>query len=377
MDSNLIRLSKSTITQADIDSVILSLKTEYLGAGAFTKAFETDLSEFLGTDTVCVSSGTAALQLALQAIGIGPGDEVIVPSLTYLASFQAISATGAKPIAADVNMSTCLLDPASVRISINSRTKAVMPVHYAGVPISSADLLAYKNMGLRVIEDCAHSFGSYRDDSLRPLSSDADIMCFSFDGIKNITSGEGGAVSSTDSQALDVIRDIRHLGVEGDSSARYANKRTWQPTVTQQGWRYHMSNINAALGISQLKRFNTISNTRRQLAKLYLNHMTNFNKFKPLLTSNVLDYIVPHIFPVLLPCEMSRSDLMAYLSTYGIQVGIHYYPNHLHTFYRDCSSTCLTSTEALYKRLLSLPLHLDLAPDDIKLICQSLSDFEA
>ena len=176
------------------------LDREYLGMGTEVQQFEEALSEYFGRSAVCVVNGTAALHLALQACEISQGDEVLVPSLTYLASFQAISATGAKPVACDIDPEIFLLDLSDTEKRITARTKAIMPVHYTGGVGDLDAVYEFANKyNIRVIEDAAHAFGTtYKD---RRIGSFGDVACFSFDGIKNITSGEGGAIVTANNQS--------------------------------------------------------------------------------------------------------------------------------------------------------------------------------
>ena len=200
----MIRLSKSKIGEEEKSAVINVLDKEYLGMGEEVELFEKDLSKLFLRDTICVSSGTAAVQLAIQACGIGFGDEVLVPSMTYVATFQAIKATGAEPIACDISEETCLIDLEDALSKLSKNTKAIIPVHYTGGVGNLNELYSFASKyKLRVIEDAAHAFGSKYQNKL--VGSIGDIVCFSFDGIKNITSGEGGCVVTNDSKVIENI----------------------------------------------------------------------------------------------------------------------------------------------------------------------------
>ena len=322
----MIRLSKSCLTSADIDAVASVLKEEYLGMGSYTKSFEDALSDYVSNDVVCVSSGTAALQLSLQACDIGPNDEVLVPSLTYLASFQAISATGATPVACDVDPYTFQITISDASQRLTSRTKAIMPVHYGGRLVRRGELFDFaQSNNLRVVEDAAHSFGSSDDFGI--CGSHCDIICFSFDGIKNITSGEGGAVVSSSPSITRTVSDLRLLGVVGDSTKRYSKSRTWTPSVVSQGWRYHMSNINAALGLSQFNSRQTRFAKRQLLSKTYFELLASSESVTAILEPS--HYTVPHIYPILLPegtNESSKADVRReLLESFHIETGCHYY----------------------------------------------------
>lgn len=370
MVENTIRLSKSCLSTSEDNAVLDVLHREYLGMGQDVKEFEDQLSQFFSRPAICVSSGTAALHLSLQALHLSPGDEVLVPSLTYLASFQAISASGATPIACDVLSSSLSIDLDDAASRITRRTKAIMPVHYAGSASSLRYVYIFANKySLRVVEDSAHAFGSYFDSKL--VGSFGDISCFSFDGIKNITCGEGGCIVSSDPEVLQNVSDSRLLGVKNDSLQRYAGNRSWNFDVESQGWRYHMSNINAAIGKVQLSRFPLFSHKRQHIVKMYndlLSRVAYISCF-----DFYHDNIVPHIYVVSLSSQVNRDHLRDYLLSLGIQTGLHYPPNHLHSLY-SCDYS-LPMTEQLFPHLLTLPLHYDLTDSDIIHIVDSLSSY--
>lgn len=367
----MIRLSKSCIGTAEKQAVLAVLDREFLGMGSEVQQFESDLSAFFGRRAICVVNGTAALHLAVQACGIGQGDEVIVPSLTYVASFQAISATGARPVACDIDAQSCTLSLRDAEKRLTGRTKAIMPVHYSGGvgDISEIYVFARQN-GLRVIEDAAHAFGTTHK-GVR-IGGFGDIACFSFDGIKNITSGEGGCITSNDEALLRRIEDARLLGVEKDSEKRFSGRRSWEFDVNAQGWRYHMSNIMAAIGIEQLKRFPEFAEKRRRLAKHYDRVLLGNKRVKVL--PRDYEEVVPHIYVVRIGGLKDRSELRAKLLEMGIQTGIHYQPNHLLSFYKEPQFAPLPVTEDVYPELLTLPLHPDMNLGDVEVIGARLGE---
>lgn len=345
------------------------LDREYLGMGAEVQRFENALGDFFGRTALCVSNGTAAVHLALQGCGIGAGDEVLVPSLTYVASFQAISATGAKPVACDIDPQTCIFDWRDAERRLTERTKAVMPVHYSGGVGDIDGIYAFaRDNGLRVIEDAAHAFGTVHHG--KRVGGFGDVACFSFDGIKNITSGEGGCVVTDDPLVLARIQDARLLGVVKDTEKRYTGQRSWEFDVTDQGWRYHMSNIMAAIGIAQLARFPEMAETRQLRARQYDGLLGGHARIRPL----PRDYgnVVPHIYPVRISGMDNRQALQAKLMEHGIQTGFHYQPNHVLSLYRDDAALPLPVTEAVCSELLTLPLHAELTAQDVETVCAHL-----
>lgn len=366
---NLIRLSKSCIGEAEKLAVMGVLDREYLGMGAEVQQFEKALTDFFGRPAVCVVNGTAALHLAVQACNIGSGDEVLVPSITYVSSFQAISATGAKPVACDIEKDSLMLDLTDAEKRLTPKTKAIMPVHYSGGVGNLEQIYAFaEKHGLRVIEDAAHAFGTFYKG--KKIGASGDISCFSFDGIKNITSGEGGCIVTDDEEVLQAVRDARMLGVEKDTDKRYSGQRSWEFEVKNQGWRYHMSNIMAAIGLEQLRNFDIAANKRKKLAELYDKLLSVQSGIIPL----VRDYeqVVPHIYVVLIPAMKDRKSLQKSLLEKNIQTGIHYQPNHWLSLYNDPNAQPLPITESVFPQMLTLPLHTDLSESDIQIVVEAL-----
>ncbi|MDC3148157.1 aminotransferase class I/II-fold pyridoxal phosphate-dependent enzyme [Prochlorococcus sp. AH-716-I07] len=365
-----IRLSRSDIKIKDYISVINCLRDGMLGMGKYVKDFEDLLQDYFSSNVVCVSSGTSALHLALEALNFERGSEVLVPSLTYLATFQAIKAAGLKPRPVDIDITSGNINIENLDNAFNSSCKAIIPVLYAGNTSHYRDILQWANKkSLRVISDAAHAFGS--KDSSELVGSFGDITCFSFDGIKNITSGEGGCVVSQDLNLINTVKDKRLLSVNKDSEMRYTNKRSWEFDVYSQGWRYHMSNVHASIGISQFKRRNKFFKKRQLIAKYYDTLLSN-SKVVSIFKRNY-DEVVPHIYPVIIKSGFERKYLIEYLNQQKIQVGIHYKPNHQLTYFK--SEDSLVNTEKLYPKLLSLPLHTLLSFKQVRYIVSKINSY--
>jgi len=365
----MIRLSKSKIGEEEKSAVINVLDKEYLGMGEEVGIFEKDLSKLFSRDTICVSSGTAAVQLAIQACNIGFGDEVLVPSMTYVATFQAIKATGAEPIACDINEETYLIDLEDAVSKISKNTKAIIPVHYTGGVGNLDDLYSFASKyKLRVIEDAAHAFGTKYRNKL--VGSFGDIVCFSFDGIKNITSGEGGCVVTNDLKIIENIKNSRLLGVEKDSDKRYNNSRSWNFNVSAQGWRYHMSNIMAAIGIEQLKKFDKFAVRRKQIATAYDKLLSSNQNIRIL--NRDYKSVVPHIYVIRIKGLNDRDGLREAMYSEGVQIGVHYIPNHFLNYFKADKKIILPVTEKVYKEIVSLPIHPDVSNDDIEYVISTL-----
>ena len=367
--AKIIRLSKSVIGEEEKTAVIKVLEKEFLGMGEEVDIFEKKLSEVFKRSTVCVSSGTSAIQLSLEACNIGKGDEVLVPSLTYVATFQAIKATGAIPIPCDVNEDDLLIDIKDASLKITNKTKAIIPVHYTGGVGNLNGLYAFAQKNkIRVIEDAAHAFGTIYNSNL--IGSIGDIVCFSFDGIKNITSGEGGCIVSNDKKIIQRVQNSRLLGVENDSQSRYKNSRSWDFNVSRQGWRYHMSNIMAAIGIEQLKKRELFFSKRKLLAFKY---DQLFEKVKGIsILRRDYDNVVPHIYVLRINNLVDRDSLKEDLLKRGIQIGIHYKPNHKLKYFKTIEKSTLPVTEKVYSQVISLPIHPDLDVNDIEYVSKTL-----
>lgn len=366
-----IRLSKSSVGVEEKEALARVIDGAYLGMGDEVRLFEEEIAAYVGGDrqVVCVSTGTAALHLSVLCLDIGPGDEVLVPTITYVASFQAVNATGAKPVACDVRADDIFLDLADAERRLNSHTKAVMPVHYASNARTLREVYAFaKANGLRVIEDAAHSFGG--DCGGIPVGVEGDILCFSFDGIKNITSGEGGAIITGDVALARRMRDARLLGVEMDTDARYAGRRSWTFDVKHQGFRYHMSNLMAAIGRAQLRKLDRFAVRRRMLAARYVAAFSSLNALSVL----KLDWahIVPHIF-VIRVHEGRRTELAGYLARREIETGFHYQPNHMLSLFS--SGYSLPVAERLADEIITIPLHAEMTDEEQDRVIQAIVEF--
>ena len=373
-----VRLSKCSISSSEISAVKKVLESEYLGMGLQVLEFEQSIKQYLDTDmdVMCVNTGTSALQLALSALDIGPGDEVLVPSLTYVASFQAISAIGAKPVACEVNKETLFIDIRDAKRKITSKTRVIMPVHYASSSKGMSAVYALaQEYKLRVIEDAAQAFGCERDG--KKIGTSGDVICFSFDGIKNITSGEGGAVLTNDKKVAQRLKDDRLLGVQKDTEMRYNGQRSWDFDVYNQGFRFHMSNINAAIGIEQMIKLPTFLNKRR----------ANFESLNSLLRSKNGFRILPqpvdnirisshYCMGLILDSELStnRTEIMNQLRVKGIGTSI-YYPHpvpHMTYYKKKYGDITCPNAESISNSIIALPVGPHLESSDMQIIADGI-----
>ena len=366
-----VRLSKSSVGQEETDATARVLAAGYLGMGEEVRLFEEEIAAYLGGDrhVICVATGTAGLHLAMSALDIGPGDEVLVPTVTYVASFQAVSATGATPVACDIRENDGFIDLADAQRRLTPRTRAIMPVHYASGARGLAAVNAFAQAnGLRVIEDAAHAFGCIKD-GVR-VGAAGDIVCFSFDGIKNITSGEGGAIVTSDEEVARRCRDGRLLGVEKDTEKRYSGQRSWTFDVRHQGFRYHMSNLMAAIGRAQLAKVEKFSARRIAVAERYRRELHGLNGLS--LLDLEWDGLVPHIFIVRVPAA-GRDGLREHLRSAGVESGFHYQPNHTLTMYGDDAPR--PAADAFAQQIVTLPMHADLTEAEQGQVIAAIRDF--
>lgn len=367
----MIPVSRPSIGEEELKEIKKVFATGWLGLGSVVLEFENKLKEYLGAKhVICVNTGTSALHIALAALGIGPGDEVIAPSLTFCATIQAITALGAKPVFCEVNPDDLNIDVEDAGRKITKKTRAIMPVHYCGQACDMDALLSLgKENKIYIVEDAAHAFGSsYKG---RKIGSFGDITCFSFDPIKNITCGEGGAVVLHDDELAEEIRRKRILGIDKDTWHRYRNERSWFYEVATQGYRYHMSNINAAIGLAQLRKLDEFIDKRRKIVAQYNLAFANIPGIKTLKWN--LEDTAPFTY-ILRVLNGKREALIAFLKEKGIDTGIHYIPNHLQPFFRPFSLP-LPVTEMLGEEILTLPLYYDMTQEDINLVITSIRTF--
>ena len=366
----MIKVSKGCLGVEELAEVKEAFDYGYFGMAYKVLEFEEALKKYLGAKyVIAVNNCTSALHIAVDALGIGKGDEVITPSLTFVGAFQAISATGATPVPVEIYPDTLLIDTEDVKRKITPRTKAIMPVHYAGNPCD-LDALA-KIAGehkLRIIEDAAHAFGSYYKD--KKIGSFGDIVCFSFDSIKNITCGEGGAVVCQEPELAAILGQKRLCGMKRPSQGSTEWKeRAPVVEVNMQGYRYHMSNINAGIGLAQLKKIDSFIARRREICRRY---DSAFKKIPAIACLPVnYDNVAPHIYVIRVK-NGRRDKLMEYLKNLDIETGINYMPNHLHHFYAR-KKVSLPETEKACQEILTIPLHCGLSDDDVDKVIQGVT----
>ena len=338
-----------------------ALEIGYLGLGKATKEFEDALSRYLELDDqrvlISTSSCTAALNCACLLAGAGPGDEVIAPSFTYVAAHQAITATGADVVFCDIEEPTLTVNPDALRELIGERTRAIMVCHYAGLVgrLDEVYEIAAEH-GLRVIEDAAHAIGTRRDGKL--VGATGDLVCFSFGPVKTMTTLEGGAIVTPNPEELQVLHQLRMLGVDRETEARYQNRRAWEYDVLHQGFRYHLGAIPASIGVAQLALLDEFVRNRQEYCRGYSQRLAGI----PGVVTPESDYkdVGPFIYYIRVPAEV-RQDLIDFLKQHGIPTGIHFLGAHEFTYYRNARRGDLSVTDRVTREELTLPLwsHMD------------------
>lgn len=355
---------RHAISEDDIASVTRILRSDWLTTGPTVALFERAIADRIcAAHVIAVSSGTAALHAACAAAGVAPGDEVIVPSLTFVATANAVVYCGGTPVFADIDRETLMLDPRAVERAITTRTKAIMVVHYAGAP---SELAALRALGPTVIEDAAHALGAIGSDG--PVGSRSRLATFSFHPVKLLTTGEGGAIATDSEDMAAAMRRFRNHGLSTEVRER---ERTggWQYAMTTLGFNYRLTDIGAALGLSQLGRMDTALRRRRDLALRYLRLFAD----APFLRIPRADpeRSAWHFFPVVLDpavLKISRNDFVGALRAEGIQANVHYFPVHLQPFYRTRFGTGrgqLPVSEEVAARLVTLPLFPTMTDGDV------------
>lgn len=365
-----MRLSQAALEKEELEAITRVMKSEYLGMGIEVSEFEAKLSKYFSNQVLCVNTGTSALQLALSAAGIGIGDEVLVPSLTYVATYQAISAIGAIPVSCDVQINDLQIDIEDAKKRVTNKTRAIVPVYYSGATNCLERVREFaETTKLINISDAAHAFGSKHQSAL--VGSGEGTNIFSLDGIKNITSGEGGIIVSSDSELIQNARDARMLGVIGDSSKRATRERSWDFDVKEQGWRYHMSDLFAAIGKVQLDKIEKFSKIRREYFSLYSELLQETTEVS-LFDWDINDGMVPHVFVIRIIGMTSRENLRSSLLEEGIPTGIHYKPNHTLSLYKNLEAAPLVNTDQIYPEILTLPMHIRLTATQINEVVNKL-----
>ena len=358
-----IQLFKPYICEEAIAAASEVLRSGWIGLGPRTEAFETAFARWLGArHAVATNSATTALHIALAAHGIGPGDEVITTPLTFVSTNHAIHYVGADPVFCDVDPRTMLLDLDRAEELVGPRTRALMAVHYGGTPFDLARLRAFaQRHGLVVIDDAAHACGtSFQGERLGARGT----VCFSFHAVKNLPIGDGGMLVTDDPAIAERARRLRWMGIDRSTFARNGGGYQWEYDVPEVGWKAHMNDIAAAIGLAQLPHVDGWNARRRDIAASYLGKIPDLDPQRVTAVAGTPGAVsAGHLCALLIADRDAVADR---LRADGIGTGVHYKPNHLYAPYLSARRGPLPVVDAAWPRLLSLPMHVLLSDADVE-----------
>jgi perosamine synthetase len=373
----LLPYGRQWVDEDDIDAVVAVLRSDWLTCGPKIPDFERAVADVVGArEAVAVSSGTAALHAAMYALSVGPGDEVIVPAMTFAATANCAVFQGATPVFADVEPDTLLIDPDDVQAKITPRTRGIIAVDYAGQPCRYDELKAIADRhGLALVADACHALGaSYKG---RPVGSLADLSIFSFHPVKHIATGEGGMVATDDPELARKLRLFRNHGITTDYRQREA-AGSWLYEMVDLGYNYRLTDLQCALGLSQLRKLPGWLQRRRQIARRYDEALATIPGIRPLALHPEAAHAY-HLYVIRIdPSGVvgGRRQVFAGMRAAGIGVNVHYIPVHLHPFYRRRFGTgpglCPTA-EAAYEEILSLPIFPGMTDEDVQSVLVALA----
>ena len=369
------------IGQDEITEVTETLCSGWVTTGPKVKSFESDFQDFIGgnVEAIAVNSATAGLHLALEALGVTEGDEVIIPSLTFTATAEVVRYLGANVKLVDVNPATLNIDPEAIRGAITSRTKVIMPVHYAGLSCNMSEILSLaKEFELKVVEDAAHALPTtYRGDMIGSLES--DITVFSFYANKTMTTGEGGMVVTRNSDLAKRMKIMRLHGIDRDAFDRFQSKKpAWYYEVVAPGFKYNMTDIAAAMGIHQLKKLPGFLDRRQYLSKRYFDSLADLPLTLPVDDVDGGSHSW-HLFVIRVQdnSPVNRDELIQILSDQGIGSSVHYVPLHRQPYWRDKYQLTIDMfpiTDKAYQAMLSIPLYTAMSDEQQDRVIQVLRE---
>ncbi len=370
--------AKPTISEEAIAEVVATLRSGWITTGPKVQKFEQMLSEYhSGRRALCVSSATAGLQIALLALGLKHGDEVITTPLTFVATLNTIVQAGGKPVLVDINPHTLNINVDAIEAAITPRTRVIMPVHYAGLPCDMDAIYALaKKHNLRVVEDCAHAIGAVYKG--KKLGSFGDIQVLSFHPNKNMTTGEGGAIITDDKAIIHTLERLRFHGIDRDAFNRFGKTGSQQYDVVAAGFKYNMMDIQAALGIHQLPELDGFIEKRAALVKRYMEILGDWSE---LTLPQQPAYDHTHAWHLLTPLinknsgSLDRDGLINAMKTENIGLGLHYQATHTFSYYADnygFKPNDFPNSLSVGERIFSLPLFPTMTLDEQDRVIKSL-----
>ncbi|HDL8510737.1 TPA: UDP-4-amino-4-deoxy-L-arabinose aminotransferase [Yersinia enterocolitica] len=372
---NFLPFSRPAIGSDEINAVVNVLGSGWITTGPQNQQLETDFCAAFGCKhAVAVCSATAGMHITLMALGIGPGDEVITPSQTWVSTINMIVLLGAEPVMVDIDRDTLMVNAADIEAAITSKTKAIIPVHYAGAP---CDLDALRQIAqqykIPLIEDAAHAVGTRYGDQ---WVGEKGTTIFSFHAIKNITCAEGGLIATDDDELAAKVRRLKFHGLGVDAFDRQIQGRSPQAEVVEPGYKYNLSDIHAAIAVVQLQRLPEINARRQALAARYHQALVD-SPLQPLFVPDYAHLHTWHLFMVRVDkerCGIDRDSLMARLKEVGIGSGLHFRAAHTQKYYRErYPSLHLPNTEWNSARLCTLPLFPDMLDSDVDRVVDALA----
>jgi dTDP-4-amino-4,6-dideoxygalactose transaminase len=378
VSDDFLPFARPDIDEADIAEVVDTLRSGWLVYGPKTQRFEAEFAALTGAkEAVAVSSCTAGMHLALLAAGIGPGDEVITSTLTFSSTANVVLHCGATPILADICSDDLNVDPAEIERRITPRTKAVMPVHYAGQACRMDEILDIaRRHGLKIIEDAAHCAGSSYNG--RPVGAIGDASVFSFYATKNMTTatGEGGMVTTDDTEIAAAVRLLRNQGLDANAWSRYAEAGSPFYSVLAPGFNYRMSDVQAALATGQLRRLGEFNARRAQIAARYDAGLAAIPGIEtPTVRPEVgMNW---HLYVIRLADDMDRDATIDALKAHGIGTAVHFLPVHMHPYYRErfgYKDGDYPVAEREFRRMISLPIYPLMRDKDVDRVVAAVRD---
>ena len=367
------------ISDAEIDAVVETLRSGWLAPGPRVKAFEADFAAWTGArHAIALDSATAGMHLALVALGIGPGDEIITTPTTFAATVNVIIHAGATPVLADIRLDDYCIDPAAIERAITPRTKAIMPMHHGGSACRMGEILEIaRARNLRVVEDAAHGLGTYEGG--RRVGSFGDATVFSFYPTKNVASGRGGMLTTDDDALAERCRLLALHGMSNDAWDRYTDRGSWAYRVLAAGYNYTMSDFQAALGHAQFNRIDDFQRTRRALAERYHERL-----------AALPEIILPseregtthawHLYVVRLRHEtltISREEFITKMKEQGIGTSVHFIPIHHHPYYRETFGWApgdFPVADEAFESMVSLPLYTRMTDRDVDRVATAVEE---
>lgn len=369
------------IGEDEINEVVDSLRSGWLTTGPKTKQFEQDFAEFIGEDVeaIAVNSATAGLHLALEAIGVGEGDEVITTTYTFTSTAEVIRYLGAHPVFVDIDPNTFNIDPAKIEALITPKTKAILPVHFAGLACDMEPILAIaKKHNLKVIEDAAHALPTiYNGKKIGTLGS--DVTVYSFYATKTITTGEGGMIVTNNPEIAKRCRTMRLHGISRDVFDRYtSNKPSWHYEVIAPGFKYNLTDVASSIGIHQLKKVWTFQKKRQLMAERYSEALKELPLILPPQPKQG-DTHAWHLYVIRLHTGLtiSRDQFIERMAEKGIGCSVHFIPLHLHPYWREAYNlTASDYPNALgnFEQAVSLPIYTKMTVDDQQKVIQAVQE---